>query len=651
MKKKHKILLIRIIVSFILSVAAALIARFLPLEGWYALPLWLIPYLIAGYDVLRSAFMGVIHGQLLDERFLMVIATVGAFAIGEFPEAAAVMIFYQAGELIQGLAVGKSRRSIAKLMDIRPDAAVAVRDGAEVTLPPEEVEVGELIVVRPGEKIPLDGVIVEGTTVADLSALTGESVPVELSPGDGVISGSVNISSLIRVRVEKPFGESTVSKILELVESSSEKKAKVENFITRFARIYTPVVVISALLLAFVPPVFAGNLSGWVHRALVFLVVSCPCALVISVPLSFFGGIGGAARAGILVKGASCFELLSKADTAVFDKTGTLTVGSFSVTGICPGAEAVDNGENGAGESADAVNNGTDPASFLLEIAAHIESFSNHPIALSLLAAYRASGKEIDLSRVSSVIEHPGKGIEALVDGVRCFVGNQKLMELALKEKSKEGESLDFAGNSDLPGTVIHVCRGGVYLGGILISDSPKPASKEALACLRSLGFSRLIMLTGDTKSAALAVASGLGITDCRAGLLPAAKVSELESILDKAVAPVVFVGDGINDAPVLMRADVGVAMGALGSDAAIEASDIVLMDDDPRKLPLAVRVSRKTMRIVRENIALTLSVKFVILILGALGIADMWLAVFGDVGVMILALLNAMRNMKLPKK
>jgi len=617
MKKKQKKLLARIITSAALTAVVWIACRLLDMPWYIELSLFAIPYLIAGYDVLRSAFLGIIHGNLLDEKFLMAIATIGAFAVGEFPEAAAVMIFYQAGELFESIAVGKSRRSVAALMDIRPDSATVIRDGAELVIPPDGVEVGEIIIVRPGERVPLDGVVVEGGCTVDTSALTGESAPRDIAKGDNVISGSIDLSGVIKVRTSGTYGESTVSKILELVEQASGKKARVENFITRFARWYTPCVVGGAILLAIIPPlVLGGGWSDWIHRALIFLVVSCPCALVVSVPLTFFAGIGGAAKRGILIKGASYLELLSGVDTVVFDKTGTLTRGSFNVGAVHP---------SGVSEAE------------LLDIAAAAESLSNHPIAESVV---RAHAGHIDRQRIGDVREHAGRGIEAVIDGERYFVGNGRLMRTAGAEYK----------DCHLPGTVIHISRESEYLGHIVISDSVKPEAGDALRALRRLGVTRTVMLTGDSEKAAAPVASEVGVGEVHAGLFPADKVSILESMLDKDHR-VAFVGDGINDAPVLTRADVGIAMGALGSDAAIEAADIVIMDDDISKLPEAVGMSRRTMRIVRENIVFSLVVKAVILALGALGIAGMWFAVFGDVGVLVIAVLNAIRAMKIPGK
>ena len=607
MTRRQKKTLLRIVLAALLLIAAAL----LPVQGvWKALA-FVVPYLVIGYDVLWSAVRGIAHGQVFDEKFLMAVATIGAFAIREYPEAAAVMLFYQIGEFFQSVAVGRSRKSIAALMDIRPDSATVLRDGEEQEVEPDEVEIGETIVVRPGERIALDGVILEGSTAVNTSALTGESLPVDLGPGDKVVSGSVNLTGVIRVQTESLASESTVSRILELVENSADKKAKVEGYITRFARWYTPTVVIGALLLAVIPSLVTGNWAEWIHRALVFLVVSCPCALVVSVPLSFFGGIGGASRHGILVKGANDMEMLAKVDTVAFDKTGTLTQGRFAVDAVHP--REID-------------------ADALLDIAAAAESFSTHPLAESII---RAHGKHIDRSRIGEVKELAGRGLQAEIDGELYFVGNARLMEEA---------SADYH-DCHLPGTVIHIARGSEYLGHIVINDTLKPDAVEAVAALKSLGLRRTVLLTGDREKVAQKVAGELGVDEVRAELLPAQKVEAVEELLSSG-AKLAFVGDGINDAPVLTRADVGIAMGALGSDAAIESADIVLMDDKPSRLPLAVRIARRTMTIVRENIIFALGVKILILILGALGIADLWLAVFGDVGVLILAILNAMRCM-----
>ena len=623
--RKQKKMLIRIIIS------AALLAVFMPLEHFIEMPWWVelimfvIPYVIAGYDVLRSAAVNIIHGRVFDEKFLMMIATVGAFAAGEYPEAPAVMLFYQVGELFQSISVGRSRKSIAKLMDIRPDYAVAIRDGKEEKVSPDEVSVGETIIVRPGEKIPLDGVITEGSSSVNTAALTGESAPVDLGISDTVISGTLNLTGVIKVKTTSSFGQSTVSKILELVENASDKKAKVENFITKFAKWYTPAVVIAALLLAVLPPFFIGVGSWavwkeWLIRACVFLVVSCPCALVVSVPLSFFGGIGAASKRGILIKGAGYMEVLSKIDTVVFDKTGTLTKGVFAVEDIH--ASNIDKPE-------------------LLDIAAACESFSSHPVAQSIVRAHEG---HIDKSRISNVEEIAGKGVKAIVDDHVYYVGNGQLMDLCGAKWH----------DCHLTGTIIHIARetadGTEYLGHIVINDEIKEDSASAIKELKSLGVKELIMLTGDKAKVAESVAQKIGLTGHHAELLPADKVAKVEELLEKSGAKLAFVGDGINDAPVLMRADVGIAMGAMGSDAAIESADVVLMDDQPSKIAEAIRISRKTMRIVWENIVFALAVKVLILILGALGIANMWLAVFGDVGVLVIAILNAVRCMRVKK-
>ena len=564
------------------------------------------------WDVLWSAVRNIAHGQVFDEKFLMAVATLGAFAIREYPEAAAVMLFYQIGEWFQSIAVGKSRKSIAALMDIRPEYAVVLREGKEQEVDPEEVEIGEIIVLKPGERIPLDGTVIEGAGSVDTSALTGESLPADKTVGDTVLSGSINLSGVLKVKTSSTYAESTVARILELVENSSEKKARIENFITRFARWYTPLVVISAVLLAVIPPLFlSGSWADWINRALIFLVVSCPCALVVSVPLSFFGGIGGASRDGILVKGANYLEMLSKADTVVFDKTGTLTQGSFAV---------------------DAVHPSEISAEELLDIAAAAESYSSHPIAESVVSAFAG---DIDRSRIGEIKEIAGMGIEAQVDGKTFFLGNGKLME-------KAGAVWH---ECHLPGTAIHISEDSSYMGHIIINDQIKPEVRESINKLKELGIKQTIMLTGDSEKVAKAVAEKIGVDSYRAELLPAQKVTAVEDLLGSG-AHVAFVGDGINDAPVLSRADVGIAMGALGSDAAIESADIVIMDDRISRLPLAIKIAHRTMRIVHENIILALGVKFAILILSAFGLTNMWWAVFGDVGVLIVAVLNAMRCM-----
>ena len=615
MTKKQKNVLIRIIVAGVLLVTAAL----LPLEEKSLLRLaaFLVPYFVIGYDVLWKAVRGIIHGQVFDENFLMCVATVGALFVGEYPEASAVMLFYQTGELFQSVAVGRSRKSISDLMDICPEFANVERDGQLEEVDPEEVELDSIIVIKPGEKIPLDGVIIEGSSSVDTAALTGESLPRSVKAGDEVISGCINQNGLLKVKVTKEYEDSTVTKILELVENSATKKAKSENFITRFARYYTPSVVIAAAVLAVLPPlILGGGWADWIHRALIFLVISCPCALVISVPLSFFGGIGGASKRGILVKGGNYLEALANAETVVFDKTGTLTKGSFEVTKIHTDSMGEDE---------------------LLDLAAHAESYSDHPIAKSVCAKF---GKEVDHGRITSDEEISGHGIRAVIDGREVFAGNKKLME-------QQSVSVPECG---CKGTMVHVAADGGYAGHIVISDVVKETSAEAIKSLKENGVKQTVMLTGDAKSTAEEVANTLGLDKVYAELLPADKVDKVEELLKEKHegSSLVFVGDGINDAPVLTRADVGIAMGSLGSDAAIEAADIVLMDDDPAKISLAMKIARKTVRIVRENIVFALGVKALVLILGALGIANMWLAVFADVGVSVIAILNAMRTMKI---
>ena len=612
MSKKQKKTLVRIILSAVLLVAAALI----PVGGIVKLVLFLIPYAVIGWDVLWKAIRNIAHGQVFDENFLMAIATVGAFALGEYPEGVAVMLFYQVGELFQSYAVGRSRQSIAALMDIRPDYANIEQDGKLVQVDPEDVAVGDTIVIKAGEKIPLDGVVLEGSSAVDTAALTGESLPRDVNPGDDVVSGCINQSGLLKVRVTKVFGESTVAKILDLVENSSSKKARAENFITRFARYYTPVVVIGAVLLAVLPPLlFGGDWSDWLQRALIFLVISCPCALVISVPLSFFGGIGGASKQGILVKGSNYLEALAKTETVVFDKTGTLTKGTFQVTAVHP--DRISEGE-------------------LLELAALAESYSEHPISRSLREAYQ---KPVDASRVTDVEEISGHGVRAKVDGHDVYAGNGKWMD-------RIGASWR---NCHRTGTVVHVAVDGEYAGHIVISDAVKPDAAAAIEALKREGVKKTVMLTGDVKAVGEAVAREIGIDEVHAELLPGDKVDQVERLLKNTSGKgkLAFVGDGINDAPVLSRADIGIAMGGLGSDAAIEAADIVLMDDKPSKLAVAVRISRKTLRIVRQNIVFALGIKLLFLALGAFGMANMWEAVFADVGVSVLAILNASRALR----
>ena len=620
--KKQKKMRNRIIIAIALLAVTAVTLHFVEAPWWAELVLYMIPYVIAGYDVLKTAFINLIHGQIFDEKFLMMVATVGAIVTGEYPEATFVMLFYQIGELFQSIAVGRSRKSIAKLMDIRPDSATVIRDGEELEVSPEDVQVGEVIIVKPGEKIPLDGVIIEGESSVNQAALTGESAPVDKALSDNVISGTLNLTGVIKIRTTSTFGQSTVSKILELVENASDKKAKVENFITKFARYYTPAVVIAALVLGVVPPLFLGIGSWeiwkeWLTRACVFLVVSCPCALVVSVPLSFFGGIGGASKDGILIKGAGYMEVLAKIDTVVFDKTGTLTKGVFAVDDVHP--NLISKAE-------------------LLDIAACCESFSSHPVAQSIVRAHEG---HIDKSLIGEVTEIAGKGVKAVVEGKTYYCGNGQLMEMC---------GADWH-DCHLTGTIIHIAREDdgkcEYLGHIVINDQIKEDSEEAIKSLKNAGVKRLVMLTGDKKSVAENVAGKLGLTGFFAELLPADKVSKVEELLKNGKGRLAFVGDGINDAPVLMRADCGIAMGAMGSDAAIESADVVLMDDKPSKIADAIKIARNTMRIVWENIVFALGVKAVILVLGALGIANMWLAVFGDVGVLIIAILNAMRCMR----
>ena len=621
MNKKQKKMLARIIVAFVLLVAL----HFVPVEGALRFCCYMVPYLIVGYDILLKAVKGIKNRQMFDECFLMAVATVGAVALalysgsGDYTEAVAVMLFYQIGELFQSVAVGKSRRNISELMDISPDYANIEVDGQLEQVDPDEVEVGSIIIVQPGEKVPIDGVVLEGTSSLDTSALTGESVPRDIAQGEEVISGCINMTGVLKIRTTKEFGESTVSKILELVENASSRKSKSENFISNFARVYTPAVCYAALALAFLPPLVRMLALGvdadwgtWIYRALTFLVISCPCALVISIPLSFFAGIGGASNAGVLVKGSNYLETLSQVRTVVFDKTGTLTRGVFEVVDI-------HHSEMERGK--------------LLDLAAHAESASSHPIAGSLQRAY---GKSIDRSRVTNIQEISGGGVIAHVDGVPVACGNDKLMAKVGVE-AVECHSI---------GTIVHVAVNGEYAGHIVVADVEKPHAKEAIAALKRAGVTRTVMLTGDRQGVAQKVAADLGVDEVHAELLPADKVDQIEALLaaKSEKEKLAFVGDGINDAPVLRRADVGIAMGAMGSDAAIEAADIVLMDDDPMKIAKAIKISRKTLRIVYQNIVFAIGIKGICLVLGAVGLANMWLAIFADVGVMVIAVINAIR-------
>ncbi len=622
MNKKQKKVFTRIIIAAVLMVVLSL----LPIDGWLKFVLFMIPYLVIGHDILLKAWKGILNRQVFDENFLMAVATIGAILLGDYKEGVAVMLFYQIGELFQSYAVGKSRRNISELMDIRPDYAnIEKEDGTLEQVDPDEVEIGSVIVVQPGEKVPIDGVIEEGRTSLNTSALTGESLPREAGVGDEVISGCINMSGVLKIRTTKEFGESTVSKILDMVENASSKKSRSENFISKFAKYYTPAVCYGALALAILPPLvrllFLGmtpEWGDWVMRALTFLVISCPCALVISIPLSFFAGIGGASNAGVLVKGSNYLETLSETKYVVFDKTGTMTQGVFEVSGV---------------------HHSSMDTEKLLEYAALAECHSSHPISKSLKKAY---GKPLDPSRVTDVEEISGNGVTAKVDGVRVAAGNSKLME-KLGVDCMECHSV---------GTVVHMAVNGKYAGHILISDQIKPHAKEAIAALKKCGVKKTIMLTGDRREAARQVAEELGIDEVHSELLPGDKVAQVEKLLDEKgeKEKLAFVGDGINDAPVLSRADIGIAMGALGSDAAIEAADIVLMDDDPLKISKAIRISRKCLRIVYENIYFAIGVKVVCLILGALGIANMWAAIFADVGVMIIAVLNAIRALNVKK-
>ena len=621
MTKKQKKVLIRIIIAAVLVIAL----QFIPVKGYVRFGLYMIPYLVIGYDILKKAGKGILNRQIFDENILMAVATIGAIVLGDYKEGTAVMLFYQIGELFQSYAVGKSRRNISDLMDIRPDYANVEKDGELEQVDPDEIEIGTVIVVQPGEKVPIDGVVVEGTSSLNTSALTGESVPREVSVDDEIISGCINMTGLLKIRTTKEFGESTVSKILELVENASSRKSRSENFISKFAKIYTPAVCYGALALAILPPIvrmafmgLAPEWGDWVYRALTFLVISCPCALVISIPLSFFAGIGGASREGVLVKGSSFLETLSQTKIVVFDKTGTMTKGVFEVNGI---------------------HHSPYKDEELLEYAALAESYSTHPISKSLQRAY---GKPIDKNRVSDVEEIGGHGLTAKVDGKVVAAGNAKLMK-------KLG--IEYHDCSHV-GTIVHVAIDGKYAGHILISDVIKEHAAEAIAALKKSGIEKTVMLTGDAKNVADHVAAQLGIDEVCSELLPGDKVEKVEELLTKKSEKdkLAFVGDGINDAPVLSRADIGIAMGALGSDAAIEAADIVLMDDDPLKISKAIRISRKCIRIVYENIYFAIGIKVICLVLGALGIANMWFAIFADVGVMILAVLNAIRTLFVKK-
>ncbi len=618
MTKKQKKMLYRIIVTFLLFAVLMVCEHTGRMDGWNKIVLfviYLVPYLVIGYDIVYKAARNISHGQVFDENFLMMIATFGAFGVGEYSEAVAVMLFYQVGELFQGYAVGKSRQSISDMMDICPEYANIEEDGVLKQVDPDDVEVGSIIVVKPGERIPLDGIVVEGESLIDTAALTGESVPRSAKAGDEIISGCVNGSGTLKVKTTKEFDDSTVAKILELVENASSKKAKVENFITRFAKYYTPVVTVGAVILAILPPlILGGGWAEWIQRACIFLVISCPCALVISVPLGFFGGIGAASKIGVLVKGSNYLEAVAEMTTIVFDKTGTLTKGEFKVTDVIT--------ENGSKEE-------------LIELAALGEGYSNHPIANSIREAY---GKELDLNRVTNTEEIAGHGIKAVIDGKTVLLGNEKLMK---------SESIFYTSCKSM-GTVVYVACNGVFEGAVVISDTIKDGAKEAIHDMKQVGVRHTVMLTGDRREAAETVAQTLGIDEVHAELLPGGKVEQVEALLkaEKEKERLAFVGDGINDAPVLTRADIGIAMGSMGSDAAIEAADIVLMDDDVTKIASVVKIARKTLRIVKQNIVFALAIKALVLILGALGMANMWEAVFADVGVSVIAILNSMRTL-----
>ena len=628
MTKKLKKRIRRVGIGAVCYLAAVLLEKLIPdIPMLIDLAAFLIAYAVIGGDVVLKAVRNIGKGQIFDENFLMMVATVGAFVVGDYPEAVAVMLFYQIGECFQSYAVNKSRKSITALMDIRPDYANVVRDGKEEEVDPDEVAIGETIVIKPGEKVPLDGTVLSGTSTLDTRALTGESIPRDVSVGEDVISGCVNLSGVLEVKVSKEFGQSTVAKILDLVENASSKKAESENFITKFAKYYTPIVVFSALALAVIPPlILGGGWADWIYRALTFLVISCPCALVISIPLSFFGGLGGASKAGILIKGSNYLEALASAEAIVMDKTGTLTKGNFAVAKILPQA--------GVSEEE------------LLELTAYAESYSNHPISQSLVNAYQKNGRELNKARLGEVEEIAGHGVKAIVDGAVILAGNEKLMK---KENILLGDDWK---KEAAAGTLVHVAKDGKYLGAVVIADEIKKDAKEAISGMKAWGIKQIVMLTGDRKEVAEHVAETLGITQVYAELLPGDKVDRVEEIFTKKSekGKLIFVGDGINDAPVLARADIGIAMGGLGSDAAIEAADVVIMNDEPSKIVKAMKISKKTLIIVKENIVFAIGVKVLVLLLAALGLANMWAAVFADVGVAVLAILNAMRALKTDK-
>uniref|UniRef100_UPI00402539D6 heavy metal translocating P-type ATPase n=1 Tax=Agathobacter sp. TaxID=2021311 RepID=UPI00402539D6 len=641
MNKKQKKMLVRIIVAAVLMIALAVLAKFVTLNRWVEFILFMVPYLVIGYDILKKAGKGILNKQVFDENFLMAVATVGAIALGDYKEGVAVMLFYQIGELFQSYAVGKSRRNISELMDIRPDYANIERDGQLEKVDPDEVEIGSIIVVQPGEKVPIDGIVVEGKSTLNTSALTGESVPREVTTGEEIISGCINLSGLLKIQTTKEFGESTVSKILDLVENASSKKSRSENFISKFAHYYTPAVCYGALALAIIPPlvrmIFMGlpaDWGEWIYRALTFLVISCPCALVISIPLSFFAGIGGASAAGVLIKGSNYLETLAQTKTVVFDKTGTITQGVFEVCGIHQHFCSEHKKADGTCQP-----EYTAEEEHLLEYAALAECHSTHPISVSLQKAY---GKKLDNTRVTDVQEISGHGVITTVDGHQVAAGNDKLMKkLGIEYRT-----------CDCVGTIVHLAIDNVYAGHILIADVIKPHAAEAMEKLKAAGVNRLVMLTGDDDRVAQQVAAEVGITEVHSKLLPADKVTQVERLLEQKQGKdaLAFVGDGINDAPVLSRADIGIAMGALGSDAAIEAADVVLMDDDPIKIAKAIRIAKKCLRIVYENIYFAIGVKLICLLLGAIGIANMWVAIFADVGVMVIAVLNAVRALLVKK-